>query len=481
MAPILLKRKSQSAGPDRISGESVEQSTPWPDGGDYTFLQPSPRGLNKRVADDWRGSTDARALGRAVVYPARCVASCGRRGARHRGRIPLRSSRRRPARPHQRLPRPSPRNCRSHARARRRRRRNLPSTPPSVPSSKGALPMSRRWRQNRARRLAADRPGPRRRRARPAAGGARTPRGRGRPGAHRRRGARARVRAPRHGPPRRGRHAMAGHRRRPRRRADAAVRLSRGPGARRARPAAPRQRRVPGGGLRRAERSPHRHRLGRAVPREAQREGSRRVVPDGAAGRSALGAGAGRLAAALADDNPAAPRQPRQGARDQPVVGRRAPVPRRAGARRRRIDDAAQALDKALAVNPVQPRGALAARGDRVRSRTHRRTSRQLAQRVADARPRYGEVYRIAGAARRATTASTRRSRSRARRWRSIRPIRARWPTSACTCCAPATSRRARTALERVVQGRSVRRRHLQPAADARHARQVRHRPRRRL
>ena len=60
------------------------------------------------------------------------------------------------------------------------------------------------------------------------------------------------------------------------------------------------------------------------------------------------------------------------------------------------------------------------------------------------------------------------------------RQRRARRPTSACTCSAPATKRGAHARARHGLPGRSLRRGHLQPARAARQPRAVRDRPGRR-
>ena len=242
----------------------------------------------------------------------------------------------------------------------------------------------------------------------------------------------------------------------------------------RARPAAPRQRRVPGGGLRGAERSPHSHRVGRALPRQAQREGSGRDLRDRAAGRSALGAGARRLR--RGDGRRRAGRragQPRQGARHRSGVRRRAPVARGAGARRpapRRC----RRGDRQGAGGQSRPgRGAVAAGGDRGDRGSHRRRRAAGAAR-ADAAAGLGRrpSHHRRAARRPLPLRGSGRAGAQGRGDRSGRSAHAGRDRHA-----PAAhrrrGRRARGARHRVPP-RSVRRRHLQLAVDARHARPLR-------
>ena len=101
------------------------------------------------------------------------------------------------------------------------------------------------------------------------------------------------------------------------------------------------------------------------------------------------------------------------------------------------------AIRQALAVNPSSLE-ALVARGlGRVPRRPTRPTSTPRCAAVLAINPAYGEVYRIAGAQAAAALPLRRGGGARATGGgaRPDRPAR-RTPTSACTCCAPATSRR---------------------------------------
>ena len=195
--------------------------------------------------------------------------------------------------------------------------------------------------------------------------------------------------------------------------------------------------------------------------------------------RPALGAGADRHGPRHRRRQPARSGRPgEEGARDQPVVGAGAALPRQRGGRL-----AAIATKRARSL--------------RRRSTSTRRAStrtpcwRRLPTSKTSTADYEAEVAKAPGHLRRTTarstaspanwprttTASTRRWRWRARRSRSTRRTRAPSPTSACTCCAPATkparahgarARRSRTDPFDVVTYNLL--------ADDGHARQVRHR-----
>ncbi len=144
-------------------------------------------------------------------------------------------------------------------------------------------------------------------------------------------------------------------------------------------------------------------------------------------------------------------------------------------------DEARKSLQKALDVNPSSLEAHALLAGLAYVEDKQAEFEAEVAKALRD-RP---EVRRGLPRRRRAGGAQLPLRRSggagRGARWRSIRRIRAAWPTSACICCAPATSRAPATALDASFKLDRLRRRHLEPAADDGHARQVRHRDGRRL
>ena len=216
----------------------------------------------------------------------------------------------------------------------------------------------------------------------------------------------------------------------------------------------------------RAERRRDQDGVGRAVPREARQRRGAEVVPDGAEGRSALGAGAARPGARARRRQPAAGGQRSPSARSRSTRRRstrtcsspsRRSTPARTTRRARRSQ-------KALAVNPssLEAHALLAAhRLRRGQAAGVRGRGRQDARDRAELRrglPRRRRAGRAQLPLRRGGRADAPRARARRR------ATRARWPTSACTCCAPATSRRRATALERRSSSIRYDARHLQPA-----------------
>ena len=139
-----------------------------------------------------------------------------------------------------------------------------------------------------------------------------------------------------------------------------------------------------------------------------------------------------------------------------------------------------QLLEKALAVNPssLEAHAWLAAL-NYVEDK-QKEFEAEVAKALAVA-PRYGEVYRVAGelAARNYRFDEAVDLARRALALDAEESARARRPRHR-TCCARATSPRARTALETSFAHRSLRCRHVQSARADGHARQVRDGPRRR-
>ena len=224
--------------------------------------------------------------------------------------------------------------------------------------------------------------------------------------------------------------------------------------------------------------------VGRAVPREVQPGRSAEVVSGGAAGRSTLRR---RRSSASA----------RSARRRQSAAGGRRSRSRRSRSTRRRStrtsfsrsrrstpghhDEARAGAAEGARGESVEPRGARAARRARVRRGQADASSRRRSPRRSRSRRSYGEVYRDrrrAGRAQLPVRRSGGADAARARRSIRRNPRTAGRPRH-CTCCAPATSPR-RAPRSRHRSRSTVRRRHLQPARHAGHARQVRDRPRRR-
>ena len=185
------------------------------------------------------------------------------------------------------------------------------------------------------------------------------------------------------------------------------------PGAADARSLPGGERRVSRRGCRGAARSGHQTRLGRDVPRDVQQSRSAEVVPGGAEGRSDVGAGAARHGAARCadDDPPQAVDAGEEGARNQSLVRRRAAVHR--GSRRPTPGIAtrrAQAIQKALDGQPVEPRRARAARRARATSRTSSRSSSRDRQGAGDRAELRRGVPRSPASWPRTITASTKPS-----------------------------------------------------------------------
>ena len=251
----------------------------------------------------------------------------------------------------------------------------------------------------------------------------------------------------------------------------------RGPRARRARSAAPGERRVPGGGRRGAGRSAHRRRRGPScsststTPRKPPRRSRRRCRPTRAGCRRS---------SATPRRWPTTIRRRRAPAstRRWPSIRRSrrgAPVARRAGARRPPARPTpAPRSPRSLAVNPDQVealslQAAIAAIEDRTADVEQLAAARaDAAARLRRRLPHHRRAARRALPLRGGGGAGPQGDGARAR------PIRARRPRSACTCCAPATRPAARAALDTAFRKRPVRRRHLQLAVDARHARPLR-------
>ena len=242
-----------------------------------------------------------------------------------------------------------------------------------------------------------------------------------------------------------------------------------------ARSAASRERRVPGGGRRGAGRSAHCHGLGRAVPREAQRQGSRRDVRDRAAGRPALAAGARRLTRRrwpTTIRRRRAPASTRRWRSIRPASRRTCGSPSRRSTAAASTDAGAE-IAKVLAVNPDQVealslQAAIAAIEDRTAD------VEQLAQRVLTLRPGSGAVYRIIGA-QLAGHYRFEEAVAQGRKAMALEPADPRTQAAlGMHLLRTGDETAARTALDTAFRKRPVRRRHLQLAVDARHARPLR-------
>ena len=206
------------------------------------------------------------------------------------------------------------------------------------------------------------------------------------------------------------------------------------------------QRRVPRRGRAARPRMPRVNTgVGRAVPREVQQRRSAEVVSGGARGRSAncepalLGVGA-----ALADENPPqADAAALRGARDQS----RRTSPRTCSWRARRSTPASATRRGSCS----RRRWPSTRRASRRSARSRRSTYVEDKQAGVRGRGRQGRWPSRRTTARstawpaswpRTTTASTKRWRWSAEALTlEPRQPRGRWPTSASTCCAPATSR----------------------------------------
>ena len=229
----------------------------------------------------------------------------------------------------------------------------------------------------------------------------------------------------------------------------------------------------------------HQDRVGRAVPREIQQGRSAEVVSDGAAGRLRSGR---RRSSARRARSPTTIRRRRstlakQALEINPVVRRRARLPRRRGGRLEQARRGARGAGEGAGRQPVEPRRASRCWRRSPTSRTSRRSSRPKSAKALAIAPSYGEVYRVAGelAARNyrfdeAVDADAPRPRAR----RRSNPRVAGRPRHR-TCCAPATSRRPRPRSKRSFKLDPFNKLDQEPAGHDGHARQVRHRPRRRL
>ena len=133
-----------------------------------------------------------------------------------------------------------------------------------------------------------------------------------------------------------------------------------------------------------------RNRLGRALSRDLQSRRSVEVLPAGHQGRRRLGSGTRRDRAHARRRRPAdGCGRRRGGAQDRRRAGRRAPLSRRTRPRQHALRQGPRAHRPRAEDQPVAPRGACAARSDRVRSR------RQSGIRRRDgAHPRHQPVLR---------------------------------------------------------------------------------------
>ena len=192
------------------------------------------------------------------------------------------------------------------------------------------------------------------------------------------------------------------------------IRSSRGAGAPRARRVPGGERRLPRRGGQRAQATPRQHRVGRAVPREVQQRRSAEIVSDRAAGRSASGR---RRCSAPRGPSPTTTRRRRSRSRSRRSRSTRPSVDalRVSRAARRPTpdhhDDAREALQKALAVNPVEPRRALALGGARLRRGQAGASSTPKSPRRWRSRRTTARSTASPASWRRTTTASTRRWR----------------------------------------------------------------------
>ena len=123
------------------------------------------------------------------------------------------------------------------------------------------------------------------------------------------------------------------------------------------------------------------------------------VVPDGAAGRPALGAGAARLGARARRREPAAGDQR---SRKRALEINPSSVDAHVFLAEQAVDAepprrSARGAAEGARRQPVEPRGARAARRRSRTSRTSRRSSRPRSPRRSRSRRSYGEVYRVAG------------------------------------------------------------------------------------
>ena len=189
----------------------------------------------------------------------------------------------------------------------------------------------------------------------------------------------------------RERRARQRHRRRP------AARRACGP---RARPGANGQLALPRRVRRAQERPGRQHGLGPAVPREAHAGRGREVVPHRRPGRRRLGAGPRRPGARAGGRGPG---RRRGGRRPRPRRSTRRSSTRTCSSPRPRSTTtspptAKASIDRVLADQPAQPRGAHAARGHRLGCRARRRSTRPRSPARSRVNPTRGDTYRVVAA-----------------------------------------------------------------------------------